>query len=87
MGSSGMNKRSYKSLVFMAVLVGFPISNVLIFLSTQFSSNSALVHRCSLPLTLARASVAGMISRSPPESCERVLYESSEEKHPLALGA
>jgi hypothetical protein len=49
MGSSGMNKRSYKSLVFMAVLVGFPISNVLIFLSTQFSSNSDLVHPAPAP--------------------------------------
>jgi hypothetical protein len=49
MGSSGMNKRSYKSLVFMAVLVGFPISNVLIFFSTQFSSGRHLVRRPSNP--------------------------------------
>ena len=38
-----MNRRSYRRLVFMAVLVGFPISNVLMFLSTLFSSSSDLV--------------------------------------------
>ena len=73
MGSSGMNKRSYKSLVFMAVLVGFPISNVLIFLSTQFSSSSDLVcRRCTRPLTRVVSSPvgAGIISQPPAERRE-----------------
>jgi len=35
MGSGVVSKKSYKTLVFTALLIGFPISNVLIFLGTQ----------------------------------------------------
>mmetsp|Transcript_34697 Transcript_34697/g.66267 ORF Transcript_34697/g.66267 Transcript_34697/m.66267 type:complete len:1019 (-) Transcript_34697:294-3350(-) len=59
MGSALINKKSYKSLVFTAVLVGFPISNVLIFLGTQFSggldehsSGAVELHLPPVPTTL-----------------------------------
>eukprot|EP00242_Pyramimonas_sp_CCMP2087_P013915 CAMPEP_0198208902 /NCGR_PEP_ID=MMETSP1445-20131203/12245_1 /TAXON_ID=36898 /ORGANISM="Pyramimonas sp., Strain CCMP2087" /LENGTH=144 /DNA_ID=CAMNT_0043882485 /DNA_START=456 /DNA_END=887 /DNA_ORIENTATION=- len=59
--SGGLTKKSYKSLVFTAILVGFPLSNLLIFLGSQLFQGGGLnekprnggLNELSLPLPVA----------------------------------